>query len=115
LTWKTKSRIPLLSPIFFCSIPLVFYAVLWLFHVDLAAAKDAGYFFPAPTDEDANVSLLDRALSPHTLDLVRMVDFRTISWKAVYESFGTLVALAAFSLIHVPINIPYVMPCFDTS
>jgi Sulfate permease family len=108
LTWKTKSRIPLLSPIFFCSIPFVFYAVLWIFRVDMATAKQAGYFFPAPADEDANVSLFDRALSPHTLDLVRMVNFRTISWRAVYESFGTLVALSAFSLIHVPINIPYV-------
>lgn len=115
LIWKTKSRIPLLAPIFFCSIPFVFYAVLWLFRVDLDAAVEAGYFFPAPADEDANMSLLDRALSPHTLDLVHMVNFRTISWRAVYESSGTLVALAAFSLIHVPINIPYVLPCYDNS
>lgn len=77
-----------------------------MFRVDLATAKEAGYFFPAPVDdEDVDQSLLARAFSPHTFDLLRVVDFRTISWKAVYDSFGTMMALAAFSLIHVPINI----------
>ena len=106
LIWKTKSRVPLIAPIFFCSIPFIFYASLWMFRVDLATAKEAGYFFPAPVDdEDVDQSLLARAFSPHTFDLLRVVDFRTISWKAVYDSFGTMMALAAFSLIHVPINI----------
>lgn len=107
LIWKTKSRIPLLAPIFFCSIPFVFYACLWVFRIKLTTAKEAGYFFPASSsDEDANQSMIERAFSLHTLDLLRVVDLRTISWKAVYDSLGTMVALAAFSLIHVPINIP---------
>ncbi|CAB9501104.1 solute carrier family 26 [Seminavis robusta] len=106
LIWKTKSRIPLLSPIFFCSIPFAFYAGLWVFRVDMEDAMEAGYFFPAPAGEDGNQSLFDRAFSSHTLDLLHVVDFTTISWEAVLNSSGTMVALAAFSLIHVPINIP---------
>jgi len=109
LMWITKSRVPLLAPIFFCSIPFVFYGALWLLQVDLDMAKDAGYFFPASSDDGediTNQSIWSRAFSVHTIDLLRLVDFRTISWKAVGDSFGTMVALAAFSLIHVPINIP---------
>ena len=107
LIWKTKSRVPLLAPIYFCSIPFVFYGCLFVLRVDLDTAKEAGYFFPAPADdaEGASQSLLAKSFSHHTLDLLRVVDFCTISWKAVYDSLGTMVALAAFSMIHVPINI----------
>lgn len=107
LIWKTKSRVPLLAPIYFCSIPCVFYGCLRVLRIDLDMAKEAGYFFPAPADDEAvaSQSLLARSFSRHTLDLLHVVDIRTISWKAVYDSLGTMIALAAFSLIHVPINI----------
>jgi sulfate permease, SulP family len=108
LTWTTKGRVPLLAPIYFCAVPFLFYGFLYLLRVDIADAEEAGYFFASPTDEgnSSTESLLDRVFNVHTFDLVRVVNFKTISWKAVYESIGTMVALSAFSLIHVPINIP---------
>lgn len=108
LAWKTKGRIPLLAPIYFCSIPFVFYALLWLLRVDTEDAIEAGYFFDSPPQEEGSSSqgLFDKMFDHHTFDLLRVVDFRTISWTAVYQSIGTMIALSAFSLIHVPVNIP---------
>lgn len=108
LTWKLKGHIPLLAPIYFCSVPFLFYGCLWLLQVDIATAEEMGYFF-APPSEDKNAatqSLFDRVFNIDTFDLLRIVDFSTISWTAVYQSTGTMIALCAFSLIHVPVNIP---------
>lgn len=90
-----KGRVPLLAPIYFCSIPFVFYGALWLLEVDAETAKDTGYFFASPPQEDnaAEQSLWDRAFDKHTFDLLHVVDFRTISWTAVLESTGTMIAL----------------------
>lgn len=110
--WKSKSQIPLLAPIYFCCIPLVFYVCLWTFKIDFKWAEEAGFFFPAPSDDDGSnkttgfVDFVKSAFNLHTFDLFRVIDIRTISWTAVVQSSGTLIALAAFSLIHVPINIP---------
>jgi len=105
-------RYPLLSPITFCLITPVFYFGMWVFRRHLNDAKDAGYFFPSlddcSTEECGNVtrSAWDSIFDEHMWDIWRVIDFSTISWTAVYHSIPTLVALALFSLIHVPINIP---------
>jgi hypothetical protein len=52
-----KPRFSLLSPIFFCTITPLFYAVLWIFHVPMSEANDAGYFFPSLDNSVENESL----------------------------------------------------------
>lgn len=105
LNWKTKSKYPLLSPIYFCSIPFIFYAFLFIFRIDVEVAQDAGYFFPksgGDTDGSSSSLLGIFSFDEHTFDLLHILDFRTISWDTVVQSIGTMISLTVFSLIHVP-------------
>jgi len=106
-----KPRYSLLSPIYFCLITPIFYAALWMFHINLQDAKDAGYFFPslddcnAESQQDCSRSTT-AIVDDHTFDMWKVIDFSVVSWTAIVNSIPTLVALILFSLIHVPINIP---------
>ena len=100
-----NAKFPLLSPIYYCMITPLFYLGLYLFGVSTQQASDRGFFFPPVQDEES-----PRPTSvwrdPHLWDMFTIVDVTTLSWTAIFQSAGTMLALAAFSLIHVPINIP---------
>lgn len=93
-----ESRYPLLGPIYYCCITPVFYAAFWLMGITVDQAE-AGYFFP-PLSSDGSVFNAD------LFDIFTEIHPNSISWKAVMKSVPTLLSLTAFSLIHVPINIP---------
>lgn len=105
-----KPFISLLSPVYFCMITPTFYLVLKLSSFSVEDAEDAGYFFPQLDSNEASSFtpnlFITEICSKNLLDIWTVVDFRNISWMAVYESLPTLFALSIFSLIHVPINIP---------
>jgi SulP family sulfate permease len=110
---KGNSRFPLLAPLFFCSIVPIFYLTLSVLGVSVATAKDMGYFLPDSSTGAcvsgqvcAEPALMDRIFDGHVLDIFRIMDIRLVSWTAVVKSLGTLIAMAAFSLIQVPIMIP---------
>jgi hypothetical protein len=112
LIWATEDKngrpkFQLLSPVFYCMIAPLFYLGLALLGVSTKSAADAGYFFP-PAEEASGEASSQWGIftDEHIWDIFRVVDFRTVSWTAVFHSTGTMVALAASSLIHVPINIP---------
>lgn len=113
MSWDSdgRPRFPLLSPMYFCMITPVFYVALWMFHVDLKCANDAGYFFPSLldncTDSDScSSSIVSGIFNKDLFDIWRLIDLSLVSWPAIVDSIPTLVALTLFSLIHVPINIP---------
>lgn len=108
-------RFPLLAPVFFCCITPAFYLGLNVFGVDMATAEEAGYFFPssnecgtgsAGDDCGDDLTLWDSIFNQHLMDMWRVFNVATVSWRAVLHAIPTIVALSAFSLIHVPINIP---------
>lgn len=105
-----QPRFPLLAPVFFCFITPVFYLGLWIRGIDLQTAEQDGYFFPSSDDCDGaeceNTSLWDSIFNEHLFDMWRVFSFSTVSWRAVFKALPTVVSLTAFSLIHVPINIP---------
>ncbi|KAG7345863.1 cyclic nucleotide-binding protein [Nitzschia inconspicua] len=110
LTWITEDkdgrpRYQLLSPIFYIMITPIFYLGLLVAGISVEEARDRGYFFPA-TDNGGSSGDNASFFDPHLWDIFHVIDVRSISWMAVLESTGTMIALAAFSLIHVPINIP---------
>ena len=115
LMWLTQDkegvpRYPLLSPVYYCMITPLFYFGLWMVGISMDEATEEGYFFPSIGADAGGDSPVPSSSSlfadPHLWDIFHIVDFSTISWMAVLKSTGTMIALAAFSLIHVPINIP---------
>ena len=100
---------PLLTPIYFCMIPPVFYCILIIMGYSMEEAEEAGYFFP-PMDTDDAESENEKALlftiinDPHLFDMWAAISLPSISWRAVLDSIPTLIALTLFSLIHVPIS-----------
>lgn len=99
-----RPRYPLLGPIYYICITPVFYIFFAILGVSSDDASDASFFFPSleSGDDGKSSSIIDDSL----FDIFTIVNFSTISWTAVAKSIPTIVSLTAFSLIHVPINIP---------
>lgn len=91
----TDHRYPLLAPIYYCSITPVFYLMLWGTGLDF----NSSFFFP-PLSSSGTI------INAEMFDIFRVIDLKSISWTAVMKSFPTMASLTAFSLIHVPINVP---------
>ena len=92
-------RYPLLAPIYYCLITPAFYLCLYFTGIDWESAANAGFFFPP-------ISSTGSVYNNDLIDIFTIINFKTISWKAVMKSIPTMMSLTAFSLIHVPINIP---------
>lgn len=109
-----QPRFPLLAPLFFCLITPIFYLGLAIFGVDMPTAEQDGFFFPSSDgcysssakDDCGYDTLWDSIFNEHLFDMWLVFDFTAVSWRAVFKALPTVVALSAFSLIHVPINIP---------
>lgn len=103
------STFSLLTPIYFGLITPMFYIGLWFFQIPTSDAQDSGYFFPSLNDNSQanSSSWVDTILHDEAMFAIwKVIDLRTVSWLAVYDSIPTMIALILFSLIHVPINIP---------
>ena len=97
-----RPKFQLLSPIFYILITPIFYIGMhFVFGFSLEEGRKMGYFFPSSnihsSDTDDNTSYFH---DPHLWDVFTIVDFSTISWTAVVESTGTLIALAAFRYVN---------------
>jgi hypothetical protein len=97
-----RAKYPLLSPIYYCMITPLLYLGLLVFGVSMERATEQGYFFPSSEEEPYGSSSVWQ--DPHLWDIFSVIDLTKISWMAVFHSTGTMIALAAFSLIHVPIS-----------
>ncbi|KAG7396206.1 hypothetical protein PHYBOEH_002647 [Phytophthora boehmeriae] len=84
---------PLFPPLYFVSIPPLFYIVLLVFGISPETARENGWFF-------------DRAPHVPFYSLWEQYDFSLVAWELIPKQFGTIVGLTFFSLMHVPINIP---------
>ncbi|TYZ61927.1 hypothetical protein PybrP1_001369 [[Pythium] brassicae (nom. inval.)] len=86
-------RSPLFPPLFFVSIPPLFYVALALLRVDPETARAHGWFF-------------DRAPNVAFYALWEQFDVARVAWHVIPTQAGTVLGLTVFSLMHVPINIP---------
>lgn len=108
-----NQRFRFLAPIYFISIVPVFYMGWFAMGFTLDEAREWGYLFPDPSCSDPTIecgslSFHDKVFDGHVMDVFKIIDFRLINWTAVSKSFGTLVALCSFSLIHVSTSILFV-------
>ena len=97
--YATKGQYSLLPPVFYCLITPVFYFILFAFGMSIGVAEEAGYFFP-PIESSGS------AYSWSLFDIFTEIHFFKISGKAVIKAIPTMISLTAFSLCHVPINVP---------
>ncbi len=95
-------KFQLLSPIFYILITPVFYiGMQCIFDMSLEEGREAGYFFPSVNSESSDAENTKSLFSdPHLWDIFHVIDFSTISWMAVAESTGTMIALSAFRYVN---------------
>ena len=96
----------LLAPFYFLSIVPIFYIGLFLCRISMEEATDQGYFFPSPAADAIESSTSTSMFDTQVLEVFRVIRFSTISWTAVVKSLWTVLGLALFSVVNVPINIP---------
>lgn len=86
---------PLLVPLFYIVVPIIFYITLFASGVKLDSARDAGWLFKLPN-----------AGSGSFFDFYSYFNFSVINWGALSNTIPTQIALAFFGILHVPINVP---------
>lgn len=91
LTHRIKS--PLFPPLYFVSIPPLFYLGLCISGISMESAREHGWFF-------------SRAPEMPFYTLWEQYDVSLIAWHVIPKQLGTIIGLTFFSLMHVPINIP---------
>lgn len=84
---------PVFPPIFFVSIPPLFYVVLVLLGISPETARAHGWFF-------------DKAPRVEFYTMWEQFHFESVAWVVIPKQAGTILGLTFFSLMHVPINIP---------
>ncbi|KAJ2801831.1 hypothetical protein H4R21_002650 [Coemansia helicoidea] len=85
---------PLFVPIFFMAVPVAFYAATAALGLSLETLRATGWVFALP---DAGVPFYH---------FYTLFDFGNTDWGVVARAFPTMLGLAFFSILHVPINVP---------
>ena len=77
------SKLSYLPPFYFISIPILFYIILYLFHIPLNIAHENGWFFPSSS-------------SVNSLLIWELFDFRMIHWSTIGQMIPTIISLTIF-------------------
>ncbi|KAI9220820.1 sulfate transporter family-domain-containing protein [Blastocladiella britannica] len=80
-------------PIFFMLVPLAFHLILWLAKIEIETARANGWLFSLPEARPFYAYL----------DHIRPWDVR---WSELLRLMPTMLSMAFFSILHVPINVP---------
>ncbi|KAJ2715043.1 hypothetical protein H4R19_001420, partial [Coemansia spiralis] len=91
---SARFRHPLFVPIFFMAVPAAFYMVTATLGLSLETLRATGWVFALP---DAGVPFYH---------FYTLFDFGNTDWRVVAQTVPTMLGLAFFSVLHVPINVP---------
>ncbi|KAJ2831686.1 hypothetical protein FBU31_002228, partial [Coemansia sp. 'formosensis'] len=91
---NARFKHPLFVPVFFMIVPAAFYVVTTLLGLSLDTLRAAGWVFSLP---DAGVPFYH---------FYTLFDFGNTDWNAIWQAGPTMLGLAFFSILHVPINVP---------
>jgi SulP family sulfate permease len=86
---------PLLVPIFYASVPILFYIFVLICSLNLDHLRQTGWLFQFDTNSDVPF-----------YTFWTFYDFAQVNWSAVLATFPTQLALTFFGILHVPINVP---------
>ncbi|PIA17776.1 hypothetical protein COEREDRAFT_80130 [Coemansia reversa NRRL 1564] len=85
---------PLFVPVFFMIVPAVFYVTTALLGLSMETLRAKGWVFELP---DAGVPFYH---------FYTLFNFGNTDWRVVLKTLPTMLGLAFFSILHVPINVP---------
>ncbi|ORX70077.1 hypothetical protein DL89DRAFT_222823 [Linderina pennispora] len=85
---------PLFVPLFFMFVPVVFYGIASALGLPMDLLRETGWVFQMP---DAGVPFYH---------FYTLFDFGNTDWYTVWLTVPTMLGLAFFSILHVPINVP---------
>ncbi|KAJ2357519.1 hypothetical protein H4S02_012529, partial [Coemansia sp. RSA 2611] len=91
---SARFKHPLFVPVFFMLVPAAFYAVTTLLGLSLETLRAAGWVFSLPDS------------STPFYHFYTLFDFGNTDWRAIWQASPTMLGLAFFSILHVPINVP---------
>ncbi|KAJ3254399.1 hypothetical protein HK103_007193 [Boothiomyces macroporosus] len=86
---------PMLVPVFYAVIPLLFYIVVFSIGMPLDELRKLGWLFNFESANDAPFYIF-----------WTFFDFKQVKWSAVVATIPTQLALTFFGILHVPINVP---------
>jgi len=96
---STKIRHPLLTPTFFFTLPVIFYAVVFIGGFDLNKLREQGWLFNLISDDGGQENVPFYTFWTY-------FNFKKTQWSVLPYTFGTIFALVFFGILHVPINVP---------
>ncbi|CAG8580334.1 380_t:CDS:10 [Ambispora leptoticha] len=85
---------PLVVPLYFMFVPLLFYSVVYLFGLKWEDMRNDHWVFPLPEGK-----------APW-YRFYTYYDFKETNWGALAQTIPAMFALTFFGILHVPINIP---------
>ncbi|CCG82242.1 Sulfate transporter family protein [Taphrina deformans PYCC 5710] len=86
---------PLVVPVYFCAVPIIFYIVVAAVpSLSLATLRDSGWVFEAPEAGKA------------WYDFYTLYKFNLVNLGALARTIPAMLALTFFGILHVPINVP---------
>ncbi|PVV04254.1 hypothetical protein BB560_001238 [Smittium megazygosporum] len=89
-----KFKGPMLVPFFCMMIPIVFYAIVFVFNIPIDVLRSSGWVFPEARSDVPFYYYLS------------LFDFSNTDWTAVLRTVPTMIGLSFFGILHVPINVP---------
>ncbi|KAJ2725717.1 hypothetical protein GGI07_001085 [Coemansia sp. Benny D115] len=91
---NTRYTHPLFVPVFFMIVPAAFYLVAAALGLSLSSLRATGWVFELPSSDVP------------FYHFYTLFDFGNTDWYAVWRAVPTMLGLAFFSILHVPINVP---------
>jgi SulP family sulfate permease len=93
---QRRVRHSMLVPGYFMVITAVFYAILAISGTEISQARDAGWLLSIEKSDSVDASFYR---------YWTLIDFNLIHWVSIVKTIPTMLALTAFGLLHVPINV----------
>lgn len=89
------TRHPLLVPLYFIVIFIMFHVVIWLVpNLSYQDVRDSGWLFQGP------------ATNEPWWNFYTLYDFKAVDYIALFKTIPAMFALTFFGILHVPINVP---------
>nr|CAG8602591.1 1987_t:CDS:10 [Entrophospora candida] len=92
---QSRLNYSLVVPLYFMIIPIIFYAIVYIFGLDWQELRDDGWVFNISLDNDTP-----------WYNFYNHFGKDKTNWNAILKTVPAMFALTFFGILHVPINVP---------